>query len=179
MMCRIVRSATMAMRGRAQDPNVGGLVHMSEYDLDQLGPVDYVVVEFPEGQQRFTGEVADELAKLAEAGIIRVVDVLILVKDENGDVDAMELSDAGGLGEVVQLEAELAGLLAAEDIVNLVETMDPGGVAGVLVYENVWAAPFGSAVRRAGGQLIANGRIPIQAIIAAVGGDDEDDSSEG
>ena len=141
---------------------------MSEYDLAELGPVDYLVIEFPEGQQNFTGEVAEELVRLSEAGTIRVIDILILVKDEDGNVDAMELSDAGELDELVQLEAQLAELLAADDVVNLGYAMEPGSVAGVLVYENLWAAPFASAARRAGGQLIANGRIPIQAIIASI-----------
>ena len=145
---------------------------MSEYDLSELGPVDYLVVEFPEGQQNFTGEIAEELVKLAEAGTIRVIDVLILVKDADGNVDAMELSDAGDLGALVQLETELAELLAADDVEHLAYAMDPGSVAGVLVYENLWAAPFASATRRAGGQLIANGRIPIQAIIASIEADD-------
>jgi hypothetical protein len=100
------------------------------------------------------------------------MDILILVKDEDGSVDAMELSDLDELGEISRLEAELAQTLAVDDIVHLAAAMDPGSVAGVLVYENVWAGPFASAMRRAGGQLIANGRIPIQAIIAAVEADE-------
>jgi Family of unknown function (DUF6325) len=145
---------------------------MTDHDLAELGPVDYLVIEFPEGQQNFTGEIAAELVRLSEAGTIRVIDVLILVKEEDGTVEAMELADAGDLGELVQLEAELAELLAAEDVDRLAHAMDPGSIAGVLVYENLWAAPFGSAVRRAGGQLIANGRIPIQAIIASLEADE-------
>ena len=145
---------------------------MSEYELSELGPVDYLVVEFPAGQQNFTGEIAEELLNLVDAGTIRVIDVIIIVKDENGDVDALELSDAGDLGPLVQLEAQLAELLAAEDVAHLGHALDPGSVAGVLVYENLWAAPFASAARRAGGQLLANGRIPIQAIIASIEADD-------
>jgi hypothetical protein len=145
---------------------------MTERSLDELGPVDYLIVEFPEGQQNFTGEGLDELLRLHDSGIIRVMDVLILVKDEDGSVDAMELSDLDELGEISRLEAELAQTLAVDDIVHLAAAMDPGSVAGVLVYENVWAGPFASAMRRAGGQLIANGRIPIQAIIAAVEADE-------
>jgi hypothetical protein len=145
---------------------------MSEYELSELGPVDYLVVEFPPGHQTFTGEMAEELLRLHEAGTIRVIDIIILAKDENGDVDALELSDAGDLGPLVQLEAQLAELLAAEDVAHLANPMEPGSIAGVLVYENLWAAPFASAARRAGGQLIANGRIPIQAIIASIEADD-------
>jgi Family of unknown function (DUF6325) len=140
--------------------------------LDRLGPVDYLVVEFPAGTQNFTGEIADELVKLHDAGTIRVMDVLILIKDDDGNVEAHELSDLPNLGDVGKLEAQLAETLAEEDVVNLAAAMDPGSVAGVLIFENLWAAPFGSAVRRAGGQLIANGRIPIQAIIAAVEADE-------
>jgi len=145
---------------------------MSEHELSELGPVDFLVVEFPAGQQHFTGEMADELLTLVDAGTIRVIDAIILSKAEDGSVDAMELSDAGELGALVQLEAQLAELLAADDVVHLANAMDPGSVAGVLVYENLWAAPFASAARRAGGQLIANGRIPIQAIIASLEADE-------
>jgi hypothetical protein len=98
--------------------------------------------------------------------------VLILVKDDDGSVEAMELSDFPDLGPMQQLEAQLAELLAEEDVLNLAAAMDPGSTAGVLIYENLWAAPFASAVRRAGGQLIANGRIPIQAIVAAIEADE-------
>jgi len=145
---------------------------MTERSLDELGPVDYLIVEFPAGQQNFSGEAADELVRLHDAGIIRVMDVLILQKAEDGSVDAMELSDVAELGELARLEAQLVQTLAADDVLDLAAAMDPGSVAAVLVYENLWAAPFGSAMRRAGGQLIANGRIPIQAIIAAVEADD-------
>jgi hypothetical protein len=144
---------------------------MTDVALDELGPVDFVIVEFPEGQANFTGEMAAELLRLVDAGIIRLIDVLILTKDENGDIEAMELEDLEDLGELERLEADLAELLAEEDVVNLAAAMEPGSVAGVLVYENIWAAPFASAARRAGGQLIANGRIPIQAIIASLEAD--------
>ena len=144
---------------------------MTETSLDALGPVDFLIVEFPEGQSNFTGEMADELVRLVDAGTIRVIDVVILAKDDEGVVEAMELSDVEELGALQKIEAELAELLAEEDVENLAAAMDPGSVAGILVYENLWAAPFASAARRAGGQLIANGRIPIQAIIASIEAD--------
>jgi hypothetical protein len=144
---------------------------MTDRSLDELGPVDYLIVEFPAGSQNFTGEGAAELVKLHDAGIIRIMDILILVKEEDGTVDAMELSDLPELGELQRIEAQLAQTLAEDDVEHLAAAMDPGSVAGVLVYENLWAAPFASAMRRAGGQLIANGRIPIQALIAAVEAD--------
>ena len=141
-------------------------------DLDSLGPIDYIVVEFPAGASNFTGEMAEELVALVDAGTIRVIDVLILTKNDDGTVDAMELSDIEQLGPLQAVEAQLAELLAEEDVAHLAAAMDPGSTAGVLIWENLWAAPFASAARRSGGQLIANGRIPIQAIIASIEADD-------
>src|SRR3954467_15765668 len=140
--------------------------------LNDLGPVDYVVVEFPAGAANFTGEMATELLRLVDSGLIRLIDVLILTKDADGSVEATELSDVAELGELQALEAQLAELLAAEDVERLAAAMEPGSVAGVLIWENLWAAPFASAARRSGGQLIANGRIPIQAIIASIEADE-------
>ena len=151
---------------------------MEDRSLDELGPVDYVIVEFPAGAQNFTGEGADELLRLHDAGIIRIMDILILIKDADGSVEAMELSDLPELGELQRIEAQLAQTLAEEDVVHLAAAMDPGSTAGVLVYENLWAAPFASAMRRAGGQLIANGRIPVQALIAAIEADEADAAAE-
>jgi hypothetical protein len=144
---------------------------MTEISLDELGPVDYLVVEFPAGASSFTGEMAAELRALADSGTIRVIDVLILTKDADGTVEATELSDIAELGELQAIEAELAELLAAEDVDHLAAAMEPGSTAGVLIWENLWAAPFASAVRHSGGQLIANGRIPIQAIAASIQAD--------
>ncbi|MGZ6272544.1 MAG: DUF6325 family protein [Candidatus Limnocylindrales bacterium] len=145
---------------------------MTDASLNDLGPVDYLVVEFPAGASNFTSEMAAELLRLVESGTIRVIDILILTKAEDGSVDAMELSDVGELGELQALEAQLAELLAEEDVEHLAASMEPGSTAGVLVWENLWAAPFASAARRSGGQLIANGRIPIQAIIASIEADE-------
>jgi len=142
-----------------------------ERSLDELGPVDYLIVEFPAGAQNFTGEGAAELLRLHDAGTIRIMDILILQKGEEGTVMAQELGDLDEMGELERLETELVQTLAEEDVDKLAAAMDPGSVAAVLVYENLWAAPFASAMRRAGGQLIANGRIPIQALIAAVEAD--------
>ena len=141
-------------------------------DLDSLGPVDYIVVEFPAGASNFTGEMAEALLALVDSGTIRVIDVLILTKNEDGTVDAMELSEIEQLGPLQAVEAQLAELLAEEDVAHLAAAMDPGSTAGVLIWENLWAAPFASAVRHSGGQLIATGRIPIQAIIASIEADE-------
>ena len=149
---------------------------MTSTSLDQLGPVDYIVVEFPAGESNFTGDLAKELVALVDSGTVRVIDILILTKDEDGSIDAMELSDIPDLGPLQQIEAELAELLAADDVADLAAAMEPGSTAGVLIWENLWAAPFASAARRSGGQLIADGRIPIQAIIASIEADDSSSS---
>ena len=151
---------------------------MRDRPLDELGPVDYLIVEFPAGASNFTGEMATELLKLVDSGTIRVIDILILTKNEDGSVEAMELSDVDELGPLQAVEAELAELLAADDVEHLAAAMEPGSTAGVLIWENLWAAPFAAAARRSGGQLIANGRIPIQAIIASIEAD-EASASEG
>ncbi len=140
----------------------------SDDPFEELGPVDYLVVEFPAGQSNFTGEMAEELATLVDAGTIRLLDLLVLVKGDDGSVDALEIEDLEGLDEIRRLELEIAELLAAEDVINLAESMEPGSTAGVVVWENRWAAPFAAAARRAGGQLIATGRIPIQAMVASI-----------
>ncbi len=152
---------------------------MTDASLDELGPVDYLVVEFPAGASNFTGEMAKELLALVDSGTIRVIDILILTKNEDG----VRRGDGAfryrrARASCKQLEAELAELLAAEDVEHLAAAMEPGSTAGVLIWENLWAAPFASAARRSGGQLIANGRIPIQAIIASIEAD-EASASEG
>jgi hypothetical protein len=145
---------------------------MTERTLDELGPVDYLVVEFPAGQQNFTGEAAEELLRLHDAGVIRVMDLVLIAKGTDGTVMAQELGDLEDMGEFARLETELAETLAEEDVLTFGEVMAPGSIGAVLVYENLWAAPFGAALRHAGGQLIANGRIPVQAIIAAIEADE-------
>ena len=135
--------------------------------VDELGPVDYLVVEVPPGEQHFTGELARELLSLVDAEVVRLLDLLIVAKDVDGNVEALELDDLEEAGELARLETEIAEILAEDDVVHLAEAMEPGTVAGVLVWENLWAAPFASAARRAGGQLVASGRIPIQALVAS------------
>jgi len=135
--------------------------------IDELGPVDYLVVEFPAGQQHFDGGMAAELARLVDTGTIRVLDLLILQKGEDGSVDAFEIDDLDEMDELRVIETGIAEILAADDVEHLANAMEPGSVAGVLVWENTWAAPFASAARKAGGQLIASGRIPIQSLIAS------------
>jgi hypothetical protein len=141
---------------------------MTDGTTENAAPVDFVIIEFPAGEQNFSGEVIEELVNLVEAGTIRLVDAIVLVKDVDGGVDATELSDLEGLGPLEAIAADLAEFLAEEDVADLAEAMDPGSVAGVIVYENLWAAPFAAAARRAGGRLIADGRIHSQDISDAL-----------
>jgi len=154
---------------------------MNDEAIDQLGPIDYLVVEFPVGKSKFDGEMAAQLKALVDDGLIRVLDVLIIQKEADGSYDASEVhefeSDDAGL--LRELGAEAAEFLAMEDVEAIAEVLEPGSVAAVLVWENTWAVPFAVAVRNAGGQLVANGRIPMQAIIAAVEADDEAALTEG
>jgi hypothetical protein len=145
-------------------------------DLDiELGPVDYIVIEFP--GSKFNGEIAPALADLVERKLVRVLDLLMITKGEDGSIDAAEISDLeeAEIGGLRAHEAQLAMLLSEDDVTAVAAAMEPGSTAGVLVYENLWAIPFANACRRAGGQLVASGRIPIQAILAAIEADDEDD----
>ena len=139
--------------------------------IDELGPVDYLVVEFP--GSNFNGEILPELADLVDRGIVRVLDLVLIKKQEDGSFEGFEFDDieSGSLGQLRELERELADLLSEEDVAAVADALDPGSTAALLVYENLWAAPFASAVRRSGGQLIANGRIPVQALIAAIDAD--------
>lgn len=141
---------------------------MSDADIEELGPVDYMVVEFPAGESHFTGEMAAELAALVESGTVRLLDLLIIHKDDDGSFEAFEVDDLDAVDEIRALETEIAEILSAEDVTYLAEAMEPGSNAGLLVWENSWAAPFASAARRSGGQLVASGRIPIQAIVASL-----------
>ena len=147
---------------------------MNDEDVDELGPVDYVVVEFPADRANFSGEMAAQLLGLVKRDLVRVLDLLFLTKNPDGSVEAFESHDFGGgeLGDLRALETELAMLLAEEDVESIGAALEPGSVAAVLVWENVWAAPFGAAVRRSGGQLVASGRIPIQQLAAALEADE-------
>jgi hypothetical protein len=146
---------------------------VSQTSIDEFGPVDYLVVEFPPETSNFGGEMAKELASLVEAELIQVLDLVLVRKNEDGSIEALEIDDLDEVDELRRIETQIAEVLAADDIANLAEAIEPGTVAGVLVWENSWAAPFASAARRAGGQLVASGRIPIQAIAASLESDPE------
>jgi hypothetical protein len=140
---------------------------MSETDV--LGPVDYLVVEFPADRANFSGEVAKELTALVDRNVVRILDLILIRRNADGSVEVEELVDAdqSEVGELSRLEGDLALLLAEEDVEAIGAALEPGSIAGVVVWENSWAGPFGAAVRRAGGQMVANGRIPTQALVAA------------
>ena len=146
---------------------------MEGSELDVLGPVDYLVVEFPAAKANFSGEMATQLGSLVDRELIRVLDLLLLRKGVDGSVEVAELNELAvtDVGELLALEANLAMLLAEEDVEAIGAALEPGSVAAVLVYENSWAGPFASSVRRSGGQLVASGRIPTQALLAAVEAD--------
>jgi Family of unknown function (DUF6325) len=146
---------------------------MTDINVDELGPVDYLVVAFPAEEANFSGEMASELKALIATNTIRVLDLVMIVKGDDGSVEAAELRDVDDskVGELRALERDLAILLAEEDIEEIGAFLEPGSAAAVLVWENTWAAPFGSAVRRSGGELVTTGRIPTQALVAAVEAD--------
>jgi hypothetical protein len=136
--------------------------------MDELGPVDWLVVEFP-GPDFGKGQIAPFLEDLVNRELIRVLDMVFLRKTMDGTLETAEISDLDPteLREVLTAGADLAMVLSEQDVFDLAETIEPGHSAAVLVWENQWAAPFGAAVRKAGGQLVASGRIPAQAVIAA------------
>jgi dihydroorotase-like cyclic amidohydrolase len=140
---------------------------MSEESIDEMGPVDYIVVEWPGMQPN--GEALPHLVELVESGAIRILDIAFITKDEDGNVAGMEIEQLGSEVEEVKIfEGASTGLISDDDTVEAAKALEPGTSAALLIFENSWAAPFASAVRHSGGQLVASGRIPIQAIIAAL-----------
>ena len=137
-------------------------------DLEQSGPIDYLVVEFP--GNRMTGEGFPILIDLVDRGLIRILDLVFVRKDLDGSVAGLMLGDIDGDGalDLTVFEGASSGLLDDADLDEVGGVLEPGSSAGVLVYENVWAAPLASAWRRGGGQLVASGRIPVQAMLAAL-----------
>src|SRR5882757_5890062 len=133
----------------------------------EMGPIDYVLVEWPGKQPE--GEIAPYLVDLVDRGLIRILDLAFLAKGEDGTIEALELSDLGGdAAELTIFEGAATGLLDDEDHAEAGAALEPGTSAALLVYENTWAAPFATAVRRSGGQLVAGGRIPIDDVLAAL-----------
>ena len=137
-------------------------------DLDEMGPIDYIVVEFP--GSKMNGEAFPHLVDLVDRGIVRILDLVFVTKDLDGSVKGIAIADFDDDGELdlAVFEGASSGLIGDDDIEEAGGILEPGSSAGILVYENVWAGPFAAAVRRGGGQLVASGRIPIQAMLAAL-----------
>ena len=137
-------------------------------DVEQMGPIDYLVVEFP--GSRMTGEGLPLLVDLVDRGIIRILDLVFVKKELDGSMKGMEITDLDQDGklDLAVFEGASSGLLDEDDIADAGGVLEPGSSAGILVYENVWAAPFAAALRRGGGQLVASGRIPVQGLLAAL-----------
>ncbi len=140
---------------------------MSREQYEEMGPVDYVVIEWP--QQQPTGEAAPLILDLVDKGIIRILDVAFLAKDTDGTVATLELGSINGGSEGFgEFEGASSGLLGDDELEDAASVLEPGTSAAVIVWENRWLAPVAVALRRSGGQLVASGRIPIQAILAAL-----------
>src|SRR6476620_4059928 len=137
-------------------------------EIDELGPIDYVVIEFP--GSKMTGEGFPILVDLVDRGIIRILDLVFITKETDGSVTGIELADfdQDGQLDLAVFEGVSSGLIDEDDKAEAGKVLEPGSSAGILIYENVWAAPFAVAMRRSGGQLVASGRIPVQAVLAAV-----------
>jgi hypothetical protein len=142
--------------------------------IDELGAVDWVVLEFP--GSKFNGSIAPVLNDLTDRGLIRILDLLVVKKDEDGSFEAFEIEDVDDseLGDLRAYESGLAMVLGEQDLEDIASVIEPGSSAAVLVWENKWSAPFGAAVRHSGGQLIARGTIPNQAVLAALEADAEE-----
>jgi hypothetical protein len=141
-------------------------------DLDSMGPIDYLVVEFP--GNRMTGEGLPLLVDLVDRGIIRILDLVFIRKELDGSVSGVAVTDldSDGVLDLAVFEGAGSGLIGRDDVEDAGTVLEPGSSAGILVYENRWAAPFATALRRGGGQLVASGRIPVQAILAALDADE-------
>jgi hypothetical protein len=140
---------------------------VSEAQLDEMGPIDYIILEWP--RDRVGGDVVPQILDLVDRGIIRILDIQFIAKDEDGSVTALDLADLGPVGEeFAAFDGASSGLVDYDDLQEAGEALAPGTSAAVLVWENRWAAPVAVALRRSGGQLVASGRIPVQALLASL-----------
>jgi hypothetical protein len=140
---------------------------MDPEQYEEMGPVDYIVLEWP-GRQP-SGEAVPMILDLVDRGIIRILDIAFVMKDADGTVRGLEVDALeGDAARFSEFEGASSGLMDDEDLRDAAEALEPGSAAAVLVWENRWAAPIAVALRRSGGQLVASGRIPIQAILASL-----------
>jgi hypothetical protein len=142
----------------------GGTVNDTDVEL---GPIDYLIVEWPAGKQP-SGEGLPLLVDLVDRGIIRVLDIAFVRKEGDGTIVGLDLSEFDGDPVLTLFEGASSGLLGDDDYTEAGAALEPGSSAALLVYENTWAAPFATALRRSGAQLVANGRIPVNALLAAL-----------
>jgi uncharacterized membrane protein len=133
---------------------------------DAVGPIDFVLIEFP--SSKLTGEVSQEVLDLVDRGTIRLLDLMIIAKDDDGSVAALEIEDEALAAAFGDLSGARSGLLGEEDVAEAASALEPGTVAALLVYENSWAAGFVAAARRSGGELVASGRIPATVLLDAL-----------
>jgi hypothetical protein len=149
---------------------------VSADELDEMGPIDYLLIEWESPQP--DGSIAAEVIDLVDRGIIRILDLAFVAKGEDGSVAAMTIDEVGNeVADLQAFEGAASGLLSEEDLTEAGEALDAGTVGALFVFENRWAAPFAVAVRRSGGQLVANGRIPVQALLAALDAAEEAESA--
>jgi hypothetical protein len=139
-------------------------------DIQEMGPVDYLCIEFPPGST--PGQGLPHIVNLVDRGIVRILDLRFLRKNEDGTVNELigEQLDTG----LALFQGASSGMLGGDDLEEAAAVLEPGSAAALIVYENVWAAPFAVAVRKAGGQVIAGGRIPVQSLLAALDASEPD-----
>lgn len=135
-------------------------------DIGDMGPVDYLIVEFP--GSRMTGEGLPLLVDLVEGGIIRILDLVFIHKGTDGSVEVLELRNVGDEVDLTVFEGASSGLLDQGDLDDAGAALEAGNSAAVVVYENVWAAPLARALRRGGAEVVAGGRIPVDALLASL-----------
>jgi hypothetical protein len=136
---------------------------------EEMGPVDIVAIAYPAGAP-MTGEAVPMLLDLVDRGIIRVLDVLFVIKEDDGTYSGFEAIDldSKGVGDFAAFEGASSGLLGGQDAATAADGIEPGSAAVILVYENRWAAPFAAAVRRNGGTFVDFQRVPVQDLIASI-----------
>lgn len=131
------------------------------------GPIDFILLEFP--RDRLTGAAGDALMDLVERGLIRLFDLMVISKGDDGNVEVLEVTDPmSASGGFAYFSGARSGLLGDDDVAEAASAMQPGTVAALIVYENTWAAPFVAAARESGGELIASARIPATEVMAAL-----------
>ncbi|MBA4025817.1 MAG: DUF1269 domain-containing family protein [Gordonia sp.] len=140
-------------------------------DYSDLGPVDYVIVEFVDGEHHVPAAMTRSLLDLVDRGIIRVLDLLIVEKSATGDIAVTEIEDLGKASELRSLTGTLAEILAADDIDNLARAIRSGATAAVIVWENIGVASLSASARQVSAQIVAQGRIPSRAIVATLEAD--------